>query len=145
MQLATASFHDPRALAKTADALWQAMGQPSVVFAADNRSSPTLDNRATRNARPIATDRATDICLLYHRRFGNAARKCSPGDTGGNTVHSRFRKTVRDLAPVPSIQLDTKPSFVPSTLSHSACVFVRRDIHRPHHITSDPISGVAQS
>ena len=77
MQLTMASFDDPRALAKTADALWQARGQQSVVFAADNRSPPTSDNRAPRNARPRATHRATDICY-YHRRFGNAARKCIP-------------------------------------------------------------------
>ena len=78
MQLARASFFDDlRALANTADALWQA----SVVFAAaDNHSPPTSDNRATRNARPRGTDRATDICY-YHRRFGNAARKCSPSCT----------------------------------------------------------------
>ena len=73
MQLTTASFDDPRALAKTADALWQARGQASVVSAADNRSPPTSNNRTQRNARP----RATDICY-YHRRFGNAARKCKP-------------------------------------------------------------------
>ena len=36
------------------------------MFSADNRSSPTSDNHATR-----------DICY-YHRRFGNAARKCKP-------------------------------------------------------------------
>ena len=73
MQLTTASFDDPRALAKTADALWQARGQASVVSAADNRSPPTSNNRTQRNARPIATD----ICY-YHQRFGNAARKCKP-------------------------------------------------------------------
>ena len=75
MQLTMASFDDPRALAKIADALWQARGQPSLVSVADNRSPPTSDNRAPRNARPRATD--TYICY-YHRRFGNAARKCNP-------------------------------------------------------------------
>ena len=69
MQLITASFDDPRALAKTADALWQARGQQSVVFAAENS--------APRNVRPRATDKAPDICY-YHRRFGNAAKKCIP-------------------------------------------------------------------
>ncbi|KAI0212436.1 hypothetical protein LSAT2_002636, partial [Lamellibrachia satsuma] len=51
MQLTTASFDDPRALAKTADALWQARGQASVVSAADNRSPPTSNNRTKQTKR----------------------------------------------------------------------------------------------
>ena len=43
----------------------------------------------------------------------------------------RLRETVRDLAPRPSTPHGTRPSFVPSTLAHSAYVFVRRDNHRP--------------
>ena len=97
MQLAMASFEDPRALAKTADALWwQARGQPSLVSAADNRSPPTSDNRAPRNARPRATDRATDICY-YHRRFSNAARKCNPPCT---YVHGKRRSRSSVVASV---------------------------------------------
>ncbi|KAI0238334.1 hypothetical protein LSAT2_010996, partial [Lamellibrachia satsuma] len=43
----------------------------------------------------------------------------------------RLRERVRDLAPRPSIPHGTRPSSVPSTLAHSAYVFVRRDSHRP--------------
>ena len=48
----------------------------------------------------------------------------------------RLRKTVRDPAPrsyIPHCTRVTRPSFMPSTLAHSAYICVCRDSHRPPH------------
>ncbi|KAI0213170.1 hypothetical protein LSAT2_001833, partial [Lamellibrachia satsuma] len=70
-------FDDLRTLAQTADELWQVREQPVVVFSSDTRRP-----RNTRTT-PVATPRANepvthdeDVCY-YHRRYGNAARKCN--------------------------------------------------------------------
>ena len=77
LQLATASFDDLRTLAQTANEFWQVREQPVVVFSSDTRRP-----RNTRTT-PVATPRANepvthdeDVCY-YHRRYGNAARKCN--------------------------------------------------------------------
>ena len=128
MQLAMASFDDPRALAKIADALWQARGQPSLVSAADNRSPPTSDNRAPRNARPRATDRPIDICY-YHRRFGNAARKCNPPCTFTGNEGAGRQQQLRRPGNSTACRLQwtiTQPSVSWLTREHPSACFLPR-------------------
>ena len=76
LQLATSSFDDLRALAKTADELWQAREQSAVVFTSNTRTKRSATRRlatATSSGESPARDR--DVCF-YHQRFGDAARKC---------------------------------------------------------------------
>ena len=75
---------------------------------------------------------------VFVSRAGIRAPLTVPGDfvpRGQETQDAarflpRLRATVRDLAPRPSIPHGTRASCVPSTLAHSAYVFVRRDSHR---------------
>ena len=71
LQLATSSFDDLRALAKTADELWQAREQSAVVFTSNTRTK--IPATTTSSGESPARDR--DVCF-YHQRFGDAARKC---------------------------------------------------------------------
>ena len=70
LQLATSSFDDLQALAKTADELWQAKEQSAVVF---KRSATRRPATTTSSGESPARDRY--VCF-YHQRFGDAARKC---------------------------------------------------------------------
>ena len=74
LQLATSSFDDLRALAKTADELWQAREQ-SVVFTSNTRTKRSATRRpATTTSSGESPARDRDVCF-YHQRFGDAARK----------------------------------------------------------------------
>ena len=88
LQLVSNSFADMRTLAKCADALWQTRGQTEVPSSTSNvtdenhvegRSPRDLRSRTTttpKSFKPSSNTRDTDICY-YHRRFGNAARRCN--------------------------------------------------------------------
>ena len=70
-------FDDLRTLAQTADELWQVREQPVVVFYSDirrPRNTRTTPVATPRTNEPVAHDE--DVCY-YHRRYGNAARKCN--------------------------------------------------------------------
>ena len=89
LQIATADFTDPRALAKTADELWQAK-ERSPVFVSQSRprrnTPPRTDDTRQRasDKRHRENETATEVCY-YHRRFGTEARKCnSPCALSGN-------------------------------------------------------------
>ena len=76
LQLATSSFDDLRALAKTADEFWQAKEQSAVVFASNTRTKISATRKpvtTTSSGESPARDR--NVCY-YHQRFGDAARKC---------------------------------------------------------------------
>ena len=76
LQLATSSFDDLRALAKTADEFWQAKEQSAVVFASNTRTERSATRKpvtTTSSGESPARDR--NVCY-YHQRFGDAARKC---------------------------------------------------------------------
>ena len=77
LQLTTSSFEDLRALAKTADELWQAREQSSVVFASNTRVTRTVRPRpVTTTSSDESSARGRDV-YYYHRHFGDAARKCN--------------------------------------------------------------------
>ena len=76
LQLDTSSFDDLRALAKTADELWQAREQSAVVFTSNTRNKRSASRRpATTTSYGQSPARDRDVCF-YHQRFGDAARKC---------------------------------------------------------------------
>ena len=76
LQLATSSFDDLRALAKTADELWQAREQSAVVFTSNTRTKRSATRRpATTTSSGESPARDREVCF-YHQRFGDAARKC---------------------------------------------------------------------
>ena len=76
LQLATSSFDDLRAIAKTADEFWQAKEQSAVVFASNTLTKRSATRKpATTNSSSETPARDRDVCF-YHQRFGDAARKC---------------------------------------------------------------------
>ena len=76
LQLATSSFYDLRARAKTADELWQAKEQSAVVFASNTRTKRSATRKlATTTSSGESPARDRDVCF-YHQSFGDAARKC---------------------------------------------------------------------
>ena len=85
LQLATSSFDDLRALAKTAGELWQAREQSAVVFTSNTRTKRSATRRpATTTSSGESPARDRDVCF-YHQRFGDAARKCvQPCTFAGN-------------------------------------------------------------
>ena len=91
LQLATSSFDDLRALAKTADEFWQAKEQSAVVFASNTRTkrSATQKPATTTSSGEYPAARDRDVCF-YHQRFGDAASKCvQPCAFGGNDQAGR--------------------------------------------------------
>ena len=88
LQLVSNSFADMRTLVKCADALRQARGQMEVPsFTSNVTDENHVEGRSPRDQRsrttttpkslkPSNNTRYTDICY-YHRRFGNAARRCN--------------------------------------------------------------------
>ena len=76
LQLATSSFDDLRALAKTADEFWQAKERSAVVFASNTRTKRSATRKpATTTSSGESPARDRDVCF-YHQRFGDAARIC---------------------------------------------------------------------
>ena len=73
LQLATSSFDDLRALAKTADDFWQAKEQSAVVSASNTRTKRSAKRKpATTTNSGESSRRDRDVCF-YHQRFGDAA------------------------------------------------------------------------
>jgi hypothetical protein len=89
MQLATADFTDPRALAQQADALWASRPQPVVAAAAAStasRTSASNDSAAGPRRPPQRrhNQSASSLCF-YHETFGAQAKKCrAPCSFQGN-------------------------------------------------------------
>ena len=76
LQLATSSFDDLRALAKTADEFWQAKEQSAVVVASNTRTKISATRKpATATSSGESPARCRDVCF-YHQRFGDATSKC---------------------------------------------------------------------
>ena len=94
LQLATSSFDDLRALAKTADEFWQAKEQSAVVFASNTRTKRSATRNLRRQPAPANLQQEIEMCAsiinVSVMRSENAYSLALSRETTDTAVNSRY-------------------------------------------------------